>query len=68
MDELIQALLIFSKYTKAEYPTGCEHDEFRVYVDPADVSEKDLNRLEEYGFDKDPDLLDCFISYKYGSA
>ena len=68
MEDLIEALLIFKKYTNCEYPTGCEHDVLRVYVDPADVSVGDILKLDELGFIKDEELGDCFLSFKYGSA
>ncbi len=67
MEQLIEALKIFSKYSNAEFPTGCEHDELYVYVDPAIVSDEDRARLEELGF-YTIEFNDCFISTKYGSA
>ena len=41
MDDLIEALKIFRKYTDAYNPTNCTHDEFLVNVDPDKVSEED---------------------------
>jgi hypothetical protein len=67
MQELIEALTIFEKYIGDDYPTGCEHDVLHVYVDPEKVPEAEIIKLEELGFDIDPDI-DCFYSYKYGSA
>ena len=67
MDELIQALQIFSKYTDKLYPTGCEHDELYVYVSPDDVSEEDITLLDALGFVEDRGS-DRFYSFKYGSA
>ena len=67
MKQLIEALQIFLKYSKAEFPTGCEHDELYVYVDPSLVSDEDKTKLEELGFYPN-DYTDSFISTKYGSA
>lgn len=68
MDELIAALIIFRKYSDKAYPTGCDHDILRVYVSPELVSEEDMKQLDEYGFHADREDLDCFYSFKYGSA
>jgi len=71
MENLIKALKILAKYANPDnmYPTHCEHDILRVYagIDIEEVSEEDVNELEELGFDKDPDF-GCFYSYKYGSC
>ena len=67
MDELIEALRIFRKYTDAKYPTGCEHDELRVYVHPDKVSAADTEELDRLGFIPNPDC-EAFLSYRYGSA
>jgi len=67
MDDLIEALLIFRKYGNPEWPTHCEHDVMHVSIDPHDVSEEDIDRLDELGFFED-DEFDCFKSYKFGSA
>lgn len=68
MKELIQALHIFFKYIpECKYPTGCEHDEFRVYCNPELVSEEDAIELEKLGFDPE-DEFECFRSSKYGSC
>lgn len=68
MDDLIKALQIFRKYTDAKYPTGCEHDVLYVYVDPADVSDEDIARLDKLGFDVDNGVGYCFSSSRFGSA
>jgi hypothetical protein len=67
--ELIEALMIFSKYMpdSAYSPTHCEHDVLYVMVQPEKVTEEDKARLEKYGFSPDEDL-DNFYSYRYGSA
>lgn len=67
MEDLIKALQIFLKYGNPAYPTGCEHDELRVYINPNEVSEEDKLSLEELGFSVDEDI-GCFLSFKYGSA
>lgn len=67
MQKLIEALLVFQKYTNAEFPTGCEHDVFRVYVDPDIVSEDDKKYLRLRGFEPDPECT-AFLSYHFGSA
>jgi len=67
MQKLIEALIVLSKYTDAEFPSGCEHDVFRVYVDPTCVSDEDKKYLAERGFLPDPEC-DAFLSYHFGSA
>ena len=66
MKDLIEALTIFSKYTDSMWPTCCAHDVLYVGVDPAKVSEEDIQKLEKLGFDPDEEI-DCFRSYKFGS-
>lgn len=66
-DLLIEAFQIFRKYSNSYSPTHCEHDELRVMIDPAIVSQEDKKKLEGRGFmvaDGEP----CFISYRFGSA
>ena len=67
MKDLIEALQIFAKYTDTHYPTGCEHDELFVFVDPAEVSDEDKRRLEELGFNP-RERGECFYSFRFGSA
>ena len=55
MQALIEALIVLSKYTDEEFPTGCEHAVFRVYVDPEMVSAEDAVYLAERGFEPDPE-------------
>lgn len=52
-EELILAFQIFSKYTHADYMLHATHDKLSVNVDPNDVSEEDLGKLEEVGFHPD---------------
>ena len=71
MNELIEALLIFSKYlTESDYaykwPTSCHNGEMRVSVSPKLVSEQDIERLVVLGFEPDY-YYGNFVSIKYGS-
>lgn len=71
MKALLEAFTIFAKYIpNMEYPTICQHDELLVLCDPELVSEEDMKKLSELGFD--PANLDtgeaCFRSWRYGSA
>ena len=65
MNDLIKALQIFAKYTNDDKPTHCEHDEFRVYVAPDNVSQEDLVELDQLSFF--PDDSECFLSFRFGS-
>jgi hypothetical protein len=66
MKELIEALIIFSKYTNEERIINCEREILYVYIDPNKVefSTEDINKLEALGFIVGDG---CFYSYKYGS-
>jgi hypothetical protein len=70
MDDLIEALQIFSKYIldgsyDKDYPTTCEHDMLIVnVVSPDEVSEEDTKRLEELGFIPYDNF--AFVSYRFG--
>lgn len=71
MNELIEALMIFSKYlTESDYaykwPTSCYNGEMKVSVSPNVVSTQDIIKLQELGFQPDY-YWDNFISIKYGS-
>ena len=71
MNELIEALMIFSKYlTKSDYaykwPTSCYNGEMRVSVSPKVVSTPDIIKLQELGFQPDYHW-ENFVSIKYGS-
>ena len=65
MQDLIEALTIFAKYT-SEDSINCEHDEFQVAVNPYDVSPEDTERLDELSFT--PDEYDGFTSRRFGSC
>lgn len=67
MNDLIEALQIFAKYTNDKYPTACEHDVLYVLVDPSLVSVEDTSKLETLGFSADT-AEECFHSFRYGSA
>lgn len=67
MEDLIKALHIFLMYGNPRNPTNCSHDELIVAIDPAIVSDEDKKKLEELGFEDDPEL-DCFRSYRFGSC
>ena len=66
MNDLIEALQIFSKYTSDEYPTACDHDVLYVMVNPDDVSEEDINRLAKLDFF--PGDNETFESFRFGSC
>lgn len=69
MKDLIEALQIFLKYGNPGWPTHCDHDVLTVMIDPANVSEEDLARLEELSFIPGSEYgEDVFISFKFGSA
>ena len=71
MDDLIEALQIFSKYLDEKNdhtPTHCEHDVFMVVdIEEDALSEEDAKRLSELSFDWS-DEWDAFCSYRFGSA
>lgn len=68
MDDLLTALMIFSKYGNPTSPTHCEHDILYVCIDPADVLEEDIDDLKKLGFVPDPEFGDMFSSNRFGSA
>lgn len=67
MANLIEALQIFLKYDNPRNPTHCEHDVLTVCIDPALVSEEDMQRLKELSFNADSSE-ESFRSYRFGSA
>ena len=67
MNDLIEALTIFAKYTDAKHPTCCEHDVLYVLVDPAEVTAEDRVRLEALSFTAQDDDRN-FTSNRFGSA
>jgi len=68
MDDLIEALQIFSKFTDTKWPTNCSHDQLAIMVvGENDPSPDEKARLDELGFlwsDED----DAWISFRFGSA
>ena len=51
MDDLIEALHVFRKYTNTSYPTHCEHDTMIIAgVTKEQVSMDDLWKLDRLGF------------------
>ena len=68
MEDLIQALSIFARYTKAYAPTHCEHDVFYVVGVGKDTpSAEEKNRLETLGFFWSEDN-NAWASFRFGSA
>ena len=66
MEKLIEALQIFLKYGNPDFPTHCEHDILHIAdIEPEDVSDEDIKKLEKLGFVYDED---GFYSYYFGSA
>jgi len=65
LSKLIEALTIFLKYGDVNYPTHCEHAELTVCVDPFDVSEEDIRKLNELDFVVGDGY---FTSSRYGAA
>jgi hypothetical protein len=75
MNDLIEALQIFSKYGNPDYPTHCEHEELTISaeIDPDDVPYDDRIRLEKLGFfvsyiDGDDCGVSIFKSFRFGSC
>jgi hypothetical protein len=65
MKDLIEALTIFMKYDDGDN-VSCDHDELFICIDPSEVSEEDLKRLEELSFE--PNDVDGFSSHRFGSC
>lgn len=66
MNDLIEALQIFSKYMDTQWPTTCEHDFLYVCVDAELISPEDEARLEVLGFH--PDENGGYCSSRFGSC
>lgn len=62
MNQLLEAITIFSKYKFGDYDYGAEHDQLFIYVDPETVSEEDIARLEELSFHVDKSS-ECFYTF-----
>jgi hypothetical protein len=67
MNDLIEALQIFSKYTQDRYPTYCEHDCLNVVIDCDIVSDEDKTKLEKLGFHAH-EIEKKFYSFRFGSC
>jgi hypothetical protein len=66
MSDLIEALQIFLKYGNPSRPTHCEHDTLHICgIEPEDVSEEDVVKLNKLGFHVSGD---GFQSFRFGSA
>jgi hypothetical protein len=71
MNDLIEALQIFSKYGNPDYPTHCEHDVLFISpeISPILVSDEDTNKLEKLGFFVSVENgEELFKSFKFGSC
>lgn len=66
MQDLIEALQIFAKYTDARYPTSCRYEEFYVIVRKDGMAPEDVKRLDALGFFYD-EGVQAFKSYRFGS-
>lgn len=64
---LIEAMLIFDKYTEDSFVTHCEHDVMWVCIDPRIVSDEDKEKLNKLHFSVNEED-ECFKSYWHGSA
>ena len=68
MEDLIEALQIFYRYSTDKYPTHCEHDVLYVTaVEPDVVSKEDKESLDRLGFFPS-DEYNCFMSFRFGSS
>lgn len=67
MEDLIKALQILLKYGNPHFPTHCEHDKLNVLISAEDVSNVDIEKLEELGFFVD-EADHIFSSFRYGSC
>lgn len=68
MEDLIKALNIFLKYTDSANPTHCEHDVLYVVdISYEEVSKEDKEELKKLGFSWSNEI-DCWYSYRFGSA
>jgi hypothetical protein len=68
MHDLIQALIIFSKYSDTKWPTHCEHDVLYIMgIGREQVTDEDHERLEILGFNWNANE-DCYQSFRFGSS
>ena len=66
MNDLIEALTIMLTYANPRNPFVCEHDVLYVHG-IGRMSEEHEKRVDELGFFWDDDL-ECWMSYRFGSA
>lgn len=67
MDDLIEALTILRKYGNPYSPMYCEHATLNICINPINVSEADIARLDVLGVHID-ESEECFYSFRFGSA
>lgn len=67
MEDLLKVLNILVKYSKADLPTHCEHDELWFStVEKDKVSKEDIRKLDKLGvFWSESD--ETFKSFRFGS-
>jgi hypothetical protein len=68
MEDLIAALLIFSKYRNERCPTHCEHDILMIMgIEEDELSVEHATKVEELGFHWSSEYA-CWTSYRFGSS
>ena len=65
MNDLIEALTIFSKYDDRD-SVYCRHDVLCIFIDPKKLSIDDVVRLAELSFT--PNNVGGFLSYRFGNC
>jgi hypothetical protein len=68
MDDLIEALTILRKYGNPRNPTNCDSDVMWVNIQPEQVSDEDMARLDALGFFVSSEYPDGFMSFRFGSC
>jgi len=53
-EKLAEAFKIFAKYSDESYPVCASHEEIKVWVNPEEVTQEDIETLENIGFHKKP--------------
>ena len=67
IEQLIEDLKVFSKYSKSDWPTHCEHDVMMIAdVEQDDISEEDLAKVSDRWHWSNE--YDSYISFTFGSA
>lgn len=67
MDDLIEALQIFRRYTNERYPLNCVHDVLLVTcVSKEEVMNGDYEKLNKLGFDW-MEEYEAWGSFRFGS-